>query len=115
MTAGNGKARDDWYAVRTQRERLLLARDKRQMVDVDVVMQIMCAVVSSVKQAILGVPAAVAPRVAPHAVAEAEATIYRALYEALDGLSEDKLARIIEQACSSTTPAKKRTTRKGRA
>jgi histone H3/H4 len=105
---GGGSARDTWYLVRSEREKLLLARDKRQMVDIDVVMRIMCAVAAAVKQSILGVPAAVAPRVAPHAVAEAEARIYRALYEALDGLSEDKLARIIEQACAGVTPAKRK-------
>ncbi len=99
--------RTGWIKAQRLMTELKLEQERRETVNVDLVMQILCAVAAATKQAVLSVPAAVAPAVAPHAAAEAEATIYRALYEAFDGLSEDKLARIIDQACTAAAAGAK--------
>jgi hypothetical protein len=99
--------RTAWIRAQRQITELKLAQEERRLVDVDLCMSMLCQVISAVKQAILAVPAVVAPSVSPADASRAESVIYQALYEAFDGISEEKIARIIDQACAAAASGDK--------
>jgi hypothetical protein len=105
-------SREKWYEVRSQREALRLAEDKRQLAPLGAIAVAIGAVAAMVKQRILNVPSVVAPRLPGRSAGEAQALIYNELVAALAEFSEERIAAVITRAVDANGAQPKRQKRR---